>query len=528
MLRIPEQPESGRFACFLRSIPLPRGPQWYLVAFRWLIVAASLYTVTVMWNLWQVRSDPNWTAWKFATPANPQVTWNHPPSDAEAAPMLPVWDWMPQVSAGWLLVGSLFLILIRPRTGMVLLGITLIAGVLMDRTRIQPHAMMILLMIGTLPGKNSQLIGRAAIASLWFWVGAHKLIVDFTHPNGMFGFAANIIPDDLARNFPPEQYWWSTQAFGSILGWAAALTETSLGIMCLIPYTRKIVAVLAVLLHLSIIYWNAYAPRNNLIGWNIVLGLAGFALIWPWREGTWATMKQCAVWARVLAVSLFVYPASYYFNGTSAYLSHCIYVPNSPFAILHRPGEPPLFVPFLAYNTVNVPLPPGQSIVEAYFDKIRKPNDVLIIHDPRPWAQSRGLNGRQLTDLGEFLKTGKHWVYTYPDGATSLDGYDDAYGVKQGLWTSWYNNGQQEGRGLYSDGKKQGHWIFYHRNGKKQSEGDFDRDVQVGPWTTWYDDGKKETDGSFADGQMDGVWKEWSEDGKESEMEFRAGLPVAP
>ena len=419
------------------------------------------------------------------------------------------------------------------KTVAIALGVTLVASVLMDRMRIQPHAMMILLMIGTLPGKNSQLIGRASIASLWFWVGAHKLIVDFTHPNGMVGFAGNIIPDDLARLFPPEQYWWSTQTVGNVLGWLAALTETSLGVMCLIPRARTIVAVVAVLLHSSIIYWNAYAPRNNLLGWNIALGLAGFALILPWREGIWTTLKSCALWACAIAGLLFVYPASYYWNGTSAYLSNCIYVPNSPWGVLHRTGENPLFVPFLCYDALNVPVPPGQTIAEAYFNKIRKPGDVMIIHDPRPWAQSRGLNGRQLTDLGEFLKTGEHRIDRYPDGSINVDGYKDdqlnrkgELGNKQGLWRSWHPNGELAGRGLYQDDQQQGHWIYYYLNGKKQSEGDYDHDVKDGLWTTWYDDGQKETEGEYYLGEPHGLHKQWTPDGTESEIRYEHGAAV--
>ena len=46
------------------------------------------------------------------------------------------------------------------------------------------------------------------------------------------------------------------------------------------------------------------------------------------------------------------------------------------------------------YDVVNFPLPPGQSIAEAYFEKIRKPGDELVITDPRPWARQHGVSNR--------------------------------------------------------------------------------------------------------------------------------------
>ena len=59
--------ERSTIARWRGRIPLPRGPQWYLVLYRWLLVVASLYTVAVTWNVWQDRSDPNWHPWRFAT-----------------------------------------------------------------------------------------------------------------------------------------------------------------------------------------------------------------------------------------------------------------------------------------------------------------------------------------------------------------------------------------------------------------------------------------------------------------------------
>ncbi len=142
-------------ASFLRSVPLPRGPQRTLILYRWLLVAVGIYTVLVTWNVWQVRSSPDWHPWKFATPDSHMI-WNHRPSDAQLAPMLPAWDWLPQFDVGALLIAGFVLVLFLPRTGLTALAAIWIIAVLMDRTRLQPHYQIGLLILATFPSAGAQ------------------------------------------------------------------------------------------------------------------------------------------------------------------------------------------------------------------------------------------------------------------------------------------------------------------------------------------------------------------------------------
>ncbi|HZZ27497.1 MAG TPA: toxin-antitoxin system YwqK family antitoxin [Pirellulales bacterium] len=510
-------------AHFATAIPLPRGPQWYLVAYRWLLVAASLYTVAVTWNVWQDRSDPNWHPWSFATPANSNA-WETRPSDSQLAPMLPVWDSLPQIDFGWLIVAAILSILIFPRAGLAALGTLLVASVFFDRTRLQPHYVLWFLMLATLPGVNAQLVGRANLIALWFWAGFHKLIIDFIKPDGMPGFRSEVIPNDLLRFFPGEHHWWTSHGFGMALGWVIAVTEVSLGILCFVPRARWVVAIAALGMHTSIIIWNCLGPHCNLLGWNMMLALAGFALILPWRESRLVTFRKSNWVAKIATLAVLLLPAAYYVNGIAAYLSYCIYVPNNPFAVLYRPGEEPKTVGFMGYEEVNFPLSPSHSILQAYFNKIRQPGDVMIVHDPRPWAESHGLNGRQYTDYGEFPR-GQSWRYTYEDGVLQTVG-SYINDMREGLWISWHHNGKMETQGVMLDDQRHGPWIQYHPNGNKLSLGSYDHGREEGLWTFWYSDGQKEMEGRFVDGQMDGVWTTWTPSGEPSKIEFHQGLPV--
>ena len=160
-----------------------------------------------------------------------------------------------------------------------------------------------------------------------------------------------------------------------------------IGVDVFLSASRKLVGVIALFLHAGILFWNCQTWDCNLLLWNISLMFAGLVLISPWREWPWTSWIQSNWPARAASIALLVCPAGYYMNWTAAYLSHCVYVPNTPYAELFRPAESPQFVPFLCYNEVHFPLPPSQEISEQWFSKIRRPGDVLVIHDPRPWAR---------------------------------------------------------------------------------------------------------------------------------------------
>ena len=65
-------------------------------------------------------------------------------------------------------------------------------------------------------------------------------------------------------------------------------------------------------------------------------------------------------------------------------------------------------------------------------------------------------------------------------------------GKKDGLWTSWYENGQKESEETFKDGKRDG----------------------LGTW--WYENGQKKEEVTFKDGEMISG-KKWNKDGSVKE-----------
>src|SRR5262249_48595110 len=102
-----------------------------------------------------------------------------------------------------------------------------------------------------------------------------------------------------------------------------------------------------------------------------------------------------------------------------------------------------------------------------YFNKFKQPGDTLVIYDPRPWAQSRGLNKRELWYDGE-KRNGKYY----------------------GHWINHNDQGRVVSEGDMVDGKESGQWVYWNPEGKKLMEGNFVKGEPEGVWTTWWPDGR--------------------------------------
>jgi len=61
-------------------------------------------------------------------------------------------------------------------------------------------------------------------------------------------------------------------------------------------------------------------------------------------------------------------------------------------------------------------------------------------------------------------------------------------GKKDGLWTSWYENGQKESEETFKDGKRDGLWTWWYENGQKKEEVTF-KDGEMISGKKWNKDG---------------------------------------
>jgi antitoxin component YwqK of YwqJK toxin-antitoxin module len=132
----------------------------------------------------------------------------------------------------------------------------------------------------------------------------------------------------------------------------------------------------------------------------------------------------------------------------------------------------------------------------------------------------------QKKSKGTFNDYGRRhglWTKWYENGQKKSEG-TFFFGVSNGLYTVWYENGQKDSEITYKDGEQDGLYTLWYENGQKKQEGTLKDGKIDGLSTHWYENGQKKTKGTFKDGKEDGLWTGWDENGqKEQEVSYKDG-----
>ncbi|HYN65164.1 MAG TPA: hypothetical protein VES36_11225, partial [Candidatus Limnocylindrales bacterium] len=271
---------------------------------RWTLVAAQAATVVLTWPLWQARTEP---------------------------PNLPALPGLPAPDLGWLVLGTLALVLLVPRWGILVHSLVLAFAMGLDQLRIQPEFVSLaLLMWATWPGSTERasdgwavLMARSHLVALYLWAGVHKLL------------SADYV-------FSASRFWQRTvsglgEGPAAAMAWGVAVFEVGLGLLVLWPAARRRAGWLAGAMHFMI--FLSLSPlgrgRNEAVWpWNLALAVAAPLLITSW-SGSWRTqVRDSRPVALALAALILLSPALYYLGRLDAYLAHCLYSVNVPVAVL--------------------------------------------------------------------------------------------------------------------------------------------------------------------------------------------------
>jgi hypothetical protein len=321
--------------------PLPSILASRLVAFRWLAAACQAATIVVTWGLWQRRDDPS---------------------------PLPALS-LPALDLGPALLVSLVAVLVRPAPGLALHTAVLAYAVATDQTRLQPQVVSLLLLLwSTVPGPGAALVGRAHLIALWTWAGVHKLL----SPTFLGGIGPRLVMAVVP---------WAPPFLAQAGGYAIAAAELTLGLLAIVPRTRRVAAALACLFHAGMIVTLALLPRGRNVAvwpWNVALAFAGVALLAEWSEPLGTSVRRAGLAARTLAAGLLLLPAGFYVGLTDTYLAHNLYAGSSPRAVAS--GGVDFGATVRAFHVI---LPPEPRLYAQFFQLRCRAGDVLRIHDPR-------------------------------------------------------------------------------------------------------------------------------------------------
>lgn len=123
-------------------------------------------------------------------------------------------------------------------------------------------------------------------------------------------------------------------------------------------------------------------------------------------------------------------------------------------------------------------------------------------------------NGHKIAE-GKYSNEKKDSTWKY---FSELDGVllsEENYtaGAKNGVFKTFYPNGNVTEMVHYRDGKKEGEWTQYYEDGKLRFKGTYNKDEKEGPFTGFYLNGKVSFTGSYKSGHMDGSWTFYEENG---------------
>jgi antitoxin component YwqK of YwqJK toxin-antitoxin module len=105
-----------------------------------------------------------------------------------------------------------------------------------------------------------------------------------------------------------------------------------------------------------------------------------------------------------------------------------------------------------------------------------------------------------VNDTDPFTGTFKR---SYENGDYIESNYLD--GIKHGLKTRWYENGQKSDESNYVDGHRQGVVTNWYENGQKSVEANFVGGEQQGLTTAWHKNEQKKAEVNFVGGIKQGL-----------------------
>ena len=112
-------------------------------------------------------------------------------------------------------------------------------------------------------------------------------------------------------------------------------------------------------------------------------------------------------------------------------------------------------------------------------------------------------------DLDEVCASGIHFFLTRR--RAELFGVGS---IQNGLYTSWYDNGNKNEEYTYVNGQRHGLCQAWYEYGQKYEDCTYVNGLLQGLCQKWYDNGKKYLECTYVDGQRNGLYQWWHDNGQ--------------
>jgi len=125
---------------------------------------------------------------------------------------------------------------------------------------------------------------------------------------------------------------------------------------------------------------------------------------------------------------------------------------------------------------------------------------------------------------GKFIPHGLQTIYA--EDGRKLSELTYVNGVRDGLKTSYYPNGQVYAQGRYVAGREDGPWTVWSAEGRKLQEFDMDHGAYHGMFREWHLNGQLKYEVEYVKGLKQGTETFWDEQGNVSrKTEYVDGKP---
>lgn len=331
-----------------------------------LAVAAQGITIAITWPVWTIRQYP------VSIPLFAEAFW-----DSLAVHL-------PSGVYGWLVVGSLAVVLVRPRWGGSLQLAMLLIACFADQFRMQPQFLFLAVVILLLTHRAGDYFLRWILISLWIWAGLHKLLSPEWIGTRAFGLL------DQLGWVHPDWYLWFAIGIGSF--------ELLVGLIALRFY--RITAVLCLMMHFGIsLFLSPLALDYNysVIPWNLLVGVLGAVLFWKAGKPNTTQLddqegnRRTVYFNRIkmgFAATVLIYPAFFYVGWVDHGISYVLYsgmLPQMRITVNQdSPWDNPVHGSLRGWGPLNIPFPDERRTLLAYFRRAAPEGSKCHLFDPRP------------------------------------------------------------------------------------------------------------------------------------------------